>query len=201
VKNAKGAEAYPLSWPAGWMRTRNRQKSQFRTGFGNARNFLFLELERLGAKNIVLSTNIPLRNDGLPRANMAPLGGDPGVAVYFRRKDRDMVFACDKYATPTDNIHAIAKTIEAMRGIERWGASDMMERAFSGFKQLEATNPTEAWWDVLECLPTADVETIQRQFRARLRGAHPDTGGSAEALARLTDARDQGLAAVRGRTA
>lgn len=87
-----GVEAYPLYWPEGWKRTRFPDYSRFKTGFGAARKFLFEELGRMGATHIVLSTNIPLRNDGMPRANMAPGGGDHGVAVYFKRKGKDMVY-------------------------------------------------------------------------------------------------------------
>lgn len=184
------AEAYPLYWPEGWKRSKYREHSRFKTGFGAARNLLFAELERMGARKVILSTCIPLRNDGLPRANMRPDGGDSGVAVYFQRNGKDMVFACDKYRETCDNIYAIAKTIDAMRGIERWGASDMMERAFAGFKALAATSE-ENWWDVLECRPDATPDVIQLQYRARVRDAHPDSGGSVEAMQRLNMARDR----------
>ena len=92
------AEAYPLHWPEGWKRTSYRIRSKFKTGFGAARNLLFAELDRMGASKVIVSTNIPLRNDGLPRANMRPDGGDTGVAVYFQRKGKPVVFACDKYS-------------------------------------------------------------------------------------------------------
>jgi hypothetical protein len=115
------AEAYPLYWPEGWKRTTTREHSRFKTGFGAARNQLFAELGRMGASKVVLSTNIPLRNDGLPRANMTPDCGDPGVAVYFQRNGKPMVFACDKDRQTCDNIYAIAKTIEAMREVQSNG--------------------------------------------------------------------------------
>jgi hypothetical protein len=194
-----GAEAYPLYWPEGWKRSRYREQSRFQTGFGAARNFLFAELQRMGASRIVLSTNIPLRNDGLPRANTRPDGGDSGVAVYFERKGKRMVFACDKFVQAYDNIYAIAKTIEAMRGIERWGASDMMERAFSGFKQLAAENEGPSWWGVLGTRAGATAEEIEAAYRMQAKSAHPDLGGSHDAMAILNAAREQGLSVARGR--
>jgi len=143
------AEAYPLYWPEGWKRTEYRRGSAFKiAAFGKARDLLLAEIRRMGGSNIVLSTNISLRNDGLPYAGQRnPY--DPGVAVYFLHKKRQMSFACDAYRKVEENAYAIAKTIEALRGIERWGASDMMERAFSGFKALSAAT-SRAWWDVLE---------------------------------------------------
>lgn len=58
---------FPLSWPAGWPRTRNRGVSRFarNRSFAAARTELLEELARLGAKRIVLSTNVELRLVGL----------------------------------------------------------------------------------------------------------------------------------------
>lgn len=191
------AEAYPLYWPDGWKRTESwhRERSKFKTGFGAARNLLFAELTRMGASKVILSTSIPLRNDGLPRANVRPDDGDTGVAVYFERKNKPMVFACDKYDRSEDNIYAIAKTIDAMRGIERWGASDMMERAFSGFKALNAENDGESWWTILGCTATSSAEEINSAYKSKLRVSHPDAGGSREAMTKLNIARDQAFSA------
>jgi hypothetical protein len=186
-------EAYPLTWPDGWKRAPRRRKSPFKvSGFGKARDFLLAEVRRMGGSGVVLSTNIPLRNDGLPYANTRE-PNDPGVAIYFRYGKRDMCFACDAYTTVRDNAYAVGKTIEALRGIERWGASDMMERAFRGFAALTDGSQPEAWWDVLECPPTADIDTINSQYRSRARTAHPDAGGSEAAMSRLNAARDQAL--------
>jgi hypothetical protein len=185
------AEAYPLYWPEGWKRTRWTEQSKFKTGFGAARNFLNAELVRMGATKIILSSNIPLRNDGQPRANM-PEPKDAGVAVYFQRNGKEMVFACDKYKYTRDNIYAIGKTIEALRGIERWGASDMMERAFAGFKALAAQNDRR-WWDVLEVRHDASRDVVEANFRRLVRDRHPDAGGSHEAMAELNVARQQAL--------
>lgn len=102
-----------------------------------------------------------------------------------------MVFACDKYNRSEDNIYAIAKTVDAMRGIERWGASDMMERAFSGFKALNAENDGESWWSILGCDPHASQEQIDAAYKIKARQAHPDLGGSAEAMQKVNIARDQ----------
>lgn len=190
------AEAYPLYWPEGWKRSTYRERSKFKTGFGAARQFLIWELERMGASNSIISTNIPLRNDGLPRSGMSPDGGDNGVAVYFKRKGKDMVFACDKFDRAYDNIYAIGKTIEAMRGIERWGASDMMERAFSGFKALNSENAGESWWSILGCDASATRPEIDHAYNTKLRQCHPDAGGSHEAMTKLNIARDQAIAAA-----
>lgn len=50
-----------------------------------------------------------------------------------KRSDHEYVLACDLFNEVRLNMHAIALTVEAMRQIERCGASSMLERAFRGF--------------------------------------------------------------------
>lgn len=187
------AEAFPLYWPEGWPRTRFRIRSAFKQGFGSARVFLSKQIQMMAGSSVIISSNVPLRNDGLPRANQ-PNPSDPGVAVYFKYRKKDMVFACDKYVTATENIYAIGKTIEALRGIERWGASDMMERAFRGFAALPE-RATAPWREVLK-FPvnvTATTESVRRQFVAMVQGKHPDQGGDRDVFEALVEARNQAL--------
>src|ERR1700761_4486923 len=126
---------YPLCWPETRPRipSNQRRHGKFKTSFGKSRDLLLKELGRLGASDFVFSSDIPRRNDGLPYADHKPKSGDPGIAVYFTRKGKRLCFACDCYCTVDDNMHAIALTIEALRGIARWGTGDMMEAAFRGF--------------------------------------------------------------------
>ena len=182
-------EAFPLYWPEGWKRTTYPSRSAFKTGFGAARVYLSAEISRMGGTSVIISTNVPLRNDGMPRAS-APEPKDKGVAVYFKRKGKDFSFACDKFDRTQDNIYAIAKTIDALRGIERWGASDMMERAFSGFKALPSETDGESWWSILDCEPSATAEEIDRAYKIKVRQVHPDAGGSHEAMRKVNLARD-----------
>ena len=59
--------AYPLQWPAGWPRTRMPKLSKFGNyTFEQARRELMRELNLLGARNVVISSNLRLRNDGFP---------------------------------------------------------------------------------------------------------------------------------------
>jgi hypothetical protein len=188
-------EAYPLYWPEGWKRTTFRRSySKFKNvQFGSARDELLAEIRRLGGRQVILSTNIPLRRDGLPYADMRN-PDDPGVAVYFNYKEKPMCFACDKYVRVGENARAIALTIEAIRGIERWGASDMMERAFKGFVAI-AEQAGEYWREVLE-IPTNAKPTrddIEKAFKMAAHVYHPDKGGSHEEWLRLVNARENAL--------
>ena len=65
------AEAFPLQWPEGWPRTPSgrRRKSKFGSNLGISQvTMLKNELRLLGAKNVIVSSNVAVRNDGLPYA-------------------------------------------------------------------------------------------------------------------------------------
>lgn len=179
-------EAYPLHWPEGKPRTSYRERSKFKvSSFAVVRDNLFAELKRLGAQYVVLSTNIELRQDGLPYANRRAVS-DPGVAVYFQYKKKAMCFSCDRWEKIEDNMQAVHHTIEALRGIARWGTGDMMEAAFSGFVALEAPRGRE-WWDVLECKRDSSLSVINENFRRLANDHHPDKGGTHERMAELNE--------------
>lgn len=117
-------EAYPLAWPIGRKRTDNwrRENARFDMSFARARDEIVRQVQLLVSKyapsTLVISTNVALRRDGLPlAAQRAP--DDPGVAIYFVYKKRQMCFACDRWRKVEDNMQAIAKTIDALRGVAR----------------------------------------------------------------------------------
>jgi hypothetical protein len=144
----------------------------------------------MGGRGLIISSNAELRRDGRPYARSVVT--DPGVAVYFTRKKQQLCFACDQWETVDENLWAITKTIDALRGIERWGSGDMMERAFTGFTALPSP---EQWWQVLgfdHSRPSA--EQIQERYRELALQHHPDReGGSHDVMARINAARDQGM--------
>jgi hypothetical protein len=182
-------EAYPLCWPANWPRVIGRRYAPFATSFTKARDGIFDEIRLLGGRSPILSSNLTLRQDGIPYANQAQ-PKDPAVAVYFEFKGKSMVFACDRWKKVEDNLQAVRKTIEAIRGIERWGASDMMERAFTGFVQLPAPDG-DSWREVLQTGHCESLEEAERNYRILARDAHPDRGGSDDDMYRLNRARRQ----------
>jgi len=189
-------EAYPLQWPEYQNRTSgySRKKSNFGVRFSKARDEAIREINLLGGKNIVVSSNLETRQDGLPYAN-AKEPSDPGVAIYFQLKEKAMVFACDKWKTTTENIRAIGKTIEAIRGIERWGSSEMMEQAFQGFKALPA--PKKLSWRLVmgfnhHSVPSKDE--LRKAFRDKAMLEHPDHGGDNEKWKKVQFAYEQAKA-------
>ncbi len=181
---------YPLSWPEGWARTESRKNATFKVTQQQATWDLEDELKRLGAKNPVITSNQRRPSDGKPK--------DPGVALYFDLESKEQCIPCDKWSTVGDNIRAIGLTIAALRGLERWGAKDMVNAAFRGFAALPAPSgsPTiadESWHEVLRVLPDATVEEIKAAYRVKVRAVHPDAGGSPEQMRRVQRAYEQAM--------
>lgn len=193
-------EAYPLTWPERQARTpsHRRRRGKFQMGLAQARDELLGELGRIGARNVVISTNVPVRRDGLPYAD-AREPEDPGVAVYFERRRGgaewvSFVIACDTYDKVKFNIRAVGATIEALRAIERHGSTEMLEQAFTGFAALPPAWPNGApWWDVLGLPPGASEEQIRAAHRELAMVHHPDRGGDATRMAEINAARDAAL--------
>jgi hypothetical protein len=188
-------QAYPLAWPAGWPRTaaHRRQPSKFKPGGLTAEaQECRWELQRLGARHAVISTNIELRQDGLPYSNRRR-PDDPGVAVYFMYEGRQQCIPCDRWATVEENLRAVWKSIEALRSLERWGAKSFVDAAFTGFQALPSPNSARPWWEVLGVSQHASAEQINAAYRSKAKSAHSDTGGSDAAMSALNVARDAGL--------
>lgn len=190
--------AFPLAWPPGWPRSTSKSLSPFSVkGFEINRRKVINELKLMGAGRIIISTNVPLRRDGIPYAENRRIE-DPGVAVYFNHKDRPLVMARDRFWTPGENMRSIAMVIESLRAMERHGGRFMMERAFTGFAALPApaskrTNRT--WREILglDAVTNPSAEVIGLCFTRLAKERHPDNGGSDEEIRELLLAREQAL--------
>ncbi|VWB69734.1 J domain-containing protein [Burkholderia lata] len=197
--------AYPLQWPDGWprMQAHARVHGKFNTKRRGARfadaltvadgvTRVLDELGRFGVgrDDIVISTNIRTRLDGLPRSDQrAP--DDPGVAVYWQtRAGHRRVMAIDQYQRVADNLAAVAATLDAMRAIERHGGARILERAFTGFAALAAPDRTRHWREVLGVPPEMrEMWQVRATYRRRAMEFHPDRpGGSHDAMAELNAA-------------
>lgn len=166
-------EAYPLHWPIGYSRTQKPANSSFRRTFADARDLVLDEIKRFTGSNLILSTNIPLRRDGIPYGNYGKLE-DNGVAVYFTYKSNQVVFACDKWTDVADNMNAIALTLKAIRDMDRWGVSDMINRTFTGFKALPEKSDAKTWYQILGVAQDAGWEMVKSSYRELIKKYHPD---------------------------
>jgi hypothetical protein len=191
---------YPLCWPAGKPRTpaHRRRRAPFKTTLGAARDELLNELKLLGACGVIVSSNLRLRRDDLPYADQRE-PEDGGVAVYFSYDGLACAFACDQWVNVRDNLRAVCLTINALRGISRWGTGDMVRAAFTGFAQLPAARMAlRPWHEVIGVAAHAPADDVHAAYRLLAKERHPDRGGDHEAMVELNDAyerfkRERGL--------
>lgn len=215
--------AYPLAWPVGWKRTpahgriparfvrRERKSTTYSDGSSRAWNEnrrltmadatarVLEELNRMGIHrdDVVISTNVQTRLDGLPRSG-AREPDDPGCAVYWQDAfGARRVMAIDQYTKVADNLAAIAATLDAMRAIERHGGAAILERAFTGFVALPAPGAARDWWEVLGVERTASLVEARAAYRRAASAAHPDRGGSDERMAAVNRAWKQAQESAR----
>jgi hypothetical protein len=204
---------YPLQWPMGWKRTPDSRRAFGKFGtvkhngnwrsredlsIAQAARRLHEELERMGVarSTIILSTDLRLNLDGSVRSSQAQ-PRDPGAAVYWKDNGQARCMAIDLYTKVEQNIAALAATIDALRAIERHGGAAILDRAFTGFTALPApivAGMSKPWWEVLGVPSDATKEAIQQAYRKLASEAHPDKGGTAERMAEINRARDEGLA-------
>jgi hypothetical protein len=192
--------AYPLHWPTGYPRSNRQDKPIFKyVTVDKAVTELNRQLRLLGVRpdggrlEAIISTNIPLRYDGMPRSEYSRSKiTDYGVAVYFRLNGNDLVLCCDKFNSVESNVKAIAITSDDMRRIERNGVSDFIKKAFTGFKALPEN--TREWWRVLgwENKPAQTDRTnwiiTKDQYKLLAKSSHPDNGGQVSLMADLNRA-------------
>lgn len=188
---------YPLAWPDGMPRTPagRRQSSKFKTTLPQAINNVATSLRLFGqdsgspVTDVVATTNV----GGITLGGAANV--DPGVAVWFRWDGEMRCVAVDRYARPEHNLQAIHHILEARRTEVRHGGIVIARTAFRGFVALPAPPGAKAWNEVLGVAEHATREQIDAAYREQAKKAHPDAGGSTEAMAALNKARTDALRA------
>lgn len=182
------ADAFPLQWPTGRERTPSYARmygNLKKMPAGRIRTLLADEMRKMDVTSYVISSNLQVRRDGLPYAGQRE-PDDPGVVLYFTRKGKDIAISCDKWEHLDSNLRAIGLTIEAIRGMERWGTEEMVDRAFTGFAALPESiivppapnRPHRDWWVVLGVDKNADPRGVKQAYRRAQGVTHPDAGGS-----------------------
>jgi hypothetical protein len=185
---------YPLHWPEGHPRTppEKRLTSQFKTTLAGAVKNVADSLRKFGTdsgqpvKNIVATTNV----GGINLSASEPK--DSGVAVWFEWDGATRCIAVDRHRKPEENLQAIHHILEARRTEVRHGGIVIARTAFRGFIALAAPG-AKPWWDVMGVKRDATLDEINAAYRTRANVAHPDNGGTHEAMTELNAARAAAL--------
>lgn len=189
-------QPYPLQWPDTMPRYKSaRQPGQFKTSLSGAMKNVSDSLRRFAVDsgkplgNVVISSNVTLGVSNPP---------DPGVSVWFTWDGMSVCIPVDRYSKVEANLQAIHHIIEARRTELRHGTLALVRATFQGFTALPAPASKRPWREVLNLIgeknPTR--EQVDHHYRTKAKTAHPDVGGSAEAMAELNRARDEALREV-----
>lgn len=193
MSNAK-IEAFPLKWPADQPRQRNRRKSRFKSlAVNESAKAIHKLLYRMKASRIVITSNLPTRQDGLPYSN-ATNPSDPGVAVWWVRKGVECCMPCDEFRKVSENFRGLERGIAHIYDLDRWGLGSISERAFNGFAALNPGQMQRTWREVLGGLwvedlePAATLAIAKMRYREAAKIAHSDQGGNDALMSSLNEA-------------
>lgn len=190
-------------WPG--ELTRNRTRSLFKSSLSDTLQLLDREIwhlveMRAWRESAELLIAIPAgdlwRLDGRPRAHA--VAEHPGVIFSLESKHGPLSYPCDTFTTWQDNLRAIARALEALRMVDRYGVTKRGEQ-YRGFLAIEATaapagfataDDALAFLGKFSGLGLAEMKVIHGAARRALRRAqaetHPDTGGDAATFQRVS---------------
>jgi hypothetical protein len=184
---------YPLVWPEGVPRTSRPVSGQFKTSLSRAIENVEDSLRRFAADSNQRITDIQITRMTAPLPGAQP--ADKGVAVWFTWDGEQRCIPVDRYDRLEGNAQAIHHIIEARRSELLHGGMTTVRQSFKGFTALpppEGSPPRKPWHMVLGVPPSASPAEIDAAWKAKMRIAHPNAGGSAPAVHLLNQAREEG---------
>lgn len=187
-----------------WIRETGREYTRFDSPWSKTLQLLGREVDALRGTNVVIEVDVPeraIRLDGALRADAKASG--PAVVVAFDSKHGPLQYRCDRFVTRWSsqgpdwqhNVRAIALTLESLRAVDRYGATNTGQQ-YAGWKAIGSARanvplPTDQAWAVLRLLagtPSDSGASADRIINLARRNAHPDHGGTAETWAQFTEA-------------
>lgn len=180
---------YPVLWPDGQQRTRQRTSSRFKTSHSQALKNIRVELEGIAKDSrkpirfMIITTNATFQ-DQTP--------ADPAVAVWFHWCDDWHCVAVDSYRKLAENLQAIAKVLEAKRVIMRHAGVEFLRGSFHRSERLALPAPASGWRAVLlfELHEYVDGAAVNKRWRELSKRADQNDPASQR---RLNEAREQAL--------
>lgn len=129
-----------------WMGQTAKLASRFDSKWSDTLQLLGREIDVLDGSDVVLGidvTEADLKLNGELRANAKP--STPAVEVAFESKHGPLIYRCDRFYTNyydrgpewQHNVRAIALTLQALRAVDRYGATETGQQ-YTGFKALPA---------------------------------------------------------------
>ncbi|HYW51667.1 MAG TPA: hypothetical protein VE861_13725 [Gemmatimonadaceae bacterium] len=154
-----------------------RGPATFKMKYSDSKQLLLDELRRAGARNATLALDInhgDLNRFGELYADAKP--SSSRVLLTFTRTvagaQRTLSFPCWQFLAWQHNMHAIALTLEALRSVERYGATQQ-DQQWKGFAALGSGD------DTARAINTQALALSPERAARILVEAHPTMGASA----------------------
>lgn len=173
------------SWPG--AQTAHREYSRFGASEGDSWALLKRELKMLQARNIVIQLALrenQIRNDGWPYASARP--AHPGIIIAFDSRYGPLKYATDKFHTFAENLRGLAKSLEALRMVDRYGVTKSGEQ-YKGWKELASGPSSEG-----DSERGRSLIEKHGSVAAALMATHPDHEGDREDYEAVQAARAEG---------
>lgn len=110
---------------------------------------------------------------------------DRTVTITYVKNGRTISLSMGKQGRAVDNFRVLYLAIEAMRMNEKRGISDVIENAYL---QLAAPPEVKDPYEMLEIRDNASLQIAEAAYKAKIRDAHPDRGGSEQHMKLLNQA-------------
>lgn len=114
--------------------------------------------------------------------------GETAAHLRVELRNQAVEFKCHSQPTYALNLKACHLALEAMRLNEKRGIGDVMREAYA---MLSAPTRQRDPYEVLGVRSDAELEDIEAVYRSKAKRAHPDAGGSNEAMKELNDAMER----------
>jgi hypothetical protein len=200
-------------WPGEATPEWKRSRSPFKTIWTKVLSSLEREVKMLGGREVLLRLDVSdrdVRQDGLLRADARPRS--PGVVVEFTagrlKGSPRLLYRCDRFRFWQDNVSAIARGLEALRMVDRYGVTPTGEQ-YAGFKALpSATAPTMGVEQAAEVIAlhsgytsqaiANDASAAKAASRIAVHKTHPDRNAGDRAAYDRVEAAKKSLASHHG---
>jgi hypothetical protein len=113
------------------------------------------------------------------------------VTLRYVKDGAEVVLHMDKQSRVVDNARVLYLAVEAMRLNDERGIADVVREAYAQLPPPADEQPRRDPYEVLGVREDSPWEVVEAAYRARMKTAHPDTGGSAEAMKEVQAAMEQ----------
>lgn len=168
----------PLQWVNHIQRAKNRVKSKFKAhSVSKSCKLIKSQIGLMKGTDCIITSNIPTKTTGFASVKLYGNSQDTGVSIFFKLNGVQKVIQVDKYDDSNSNLYALAKSVEAMRNLERWGGVQVMGGMFTGFAALPAPDQVTASTMTFYFEGFTTKAAARPQYLDLCKKLHPDNGG------------------------